>query len=111
VTIGDRGKSVTVWDAASLDAIATFRPVGGERTVAGLSGDGRTVAVFRFGADAAVELWDVATGRAFATLRPPSPSVAEVFTRAGEGLNKSGVLREARFWEVVRSLAPSAADR
>jgi hypothetical protein len=58
-------------------------------------------------------MWDVAAGRSFATLRPPSPVVAEVFTDDGEGLNKarflpSEAVHEGRFWEVVRSLAPAS---
>ncbi len=63
---------------------------------------------FKFGADPSAELWDVTSGRTFATLRPPSPPVAEVFAKGGAGLNKSKVQHDARFWEVVRSLAPTA---
>lgn len=109
ITIDSGHRVVTVWDAVSLEAVATLRA---EAVVAaGLSGDGKTVVTFRFGPEPFAELWDVASGRLFATLRPPSPIAAEVFAGEGKGLNKSKVDRGARFWEVVRSLAPTAAER
>jgi hypothetical protein len=112
VTIETGHKAVTVWDAATLEPVAIFRPQGSPRGFSvGLSGDGRTVVTFTFGADPSAELWDVAAARPFATLRPPSPAVAEVFDQGGQGLNKSNVQRDAGFWEVVRSLAPAGRER
>ena len=101
------GKAVTVWDATNLAPVATLRPSSTERVGAsGLSSDGRTVAMFRFGTQASVELYDVDSGRSFATLRLPSRSAAEVFNNDGKGLEKGNLQRDAHFWEVVRSLAP-----
>jgi RNA polymerase sigma factor (sigma-70 family) len=59
------------------------------------------------GADPAVEIWDASSGRCFATLRPPSPSVAEIFTEKGARLDKAKVERGAPFWNIVRSLSPA----
>jgi hypothetical protein len=110
VTIDAARMAVTVWDAVGLTAVGTLR-AGRAVEAAGLSGDGRTVVTFRFGADPSAELWDVTSGRVFATLRPPSPSIAEVFTEGGADLNRSKLQHDARFWEVVRSLAPAAGER
>jgi hypothetical protein len=107
VTIGDGGKSVTVWDASALTPVATLRISGGEGVAAGLSGDGKTVALFHFGGEASVELWDVPSARPFAMLRPPSPPIAEVFTENDKGLSQTLRERGTRFWQVVRSLSPS----
>jgi RNA polymerase sigma factor (sigma-70 family) len=113
VTIDLERKAATVWNAVSLDSVGTVQL---DRTApipaAGLSGDGSTVVTFRFDAAPMVELWDVATGRNFATLRPPSAVAADVFTPDLKGLHKAGLLgskaaRDTRFWEVVRSLAPA----
>lgn len=109
VTIDAGRKAVTVWDAGSLQAVATLRTEGG--VAAGLSYDGKTVVTFRFGADPSAELWDVTSGHPFATLRPPSPVAAEIFAAEGRGLNKSKVDRGTPFWEIVRSLAPTAGER
>jgi WD40 repeat protein len=109
LTIDAARTTVTVWDAARLVPVATIRPEGAEKFVeAGLSPDGRTVVTFRFGDDPSAQLWDVASGRPFASLRPPSVVAAEVFAEGGTSLNKSKVEHDARFWEVVRSLAPAA---
>src|SRR5262249_19219228 len=90
VTIDADRKAVTVWNAVSLTAVTTLHPAGAERVVeAGLSGDGKIVAMFRFGADPSAELWEVASGRTFATLRSPSPVVAEVLDEGGTRLNKA----------------------
>jgi WD40 repeat protein len=107
VTISTANKTITVWDAAQLTAVATLHPPGPDAPArVGLSGDGKTVVQFRVGPDPSVVLWDVASGRTFATLRPPSPAIVDVFTNAGAGLNKSSVQRGAPFWDVVQSLAP-----
>lgn len=112
VTISVERSKVTVWDASRLAAVSVLALGNSDRDIeAGLSGDGRTVAVFHFGANPSVQLWDVASGRRFATLRPPSPSVAEAFTEGGKHLDKARVAQDARFWEIVRSLAPAAASK
>jgi RNA polymerase sigma factor (sigma-70 family) len=118
VTIDSEHKVVTVWDAAGLTAVATLGPAGGDHVVesAGLSGDGLTAVMFRFKPAPSAELWDVASGRIFATLQLPSSAVAEVFAEGGKSLdhNKlqtSAGQRDTRFWEVVRSLAPTAGGR
>lgn len=102
-------EAVTVWDAVTLNAVATVRPAIGARGIAaGLSSDGKTVVTFRFGKEPSAELWDVTSGRVFATLSAPSQAVADAFADDGAKLNKAGLDREAPFWKVVRSLAPSA---
>ena len=104
--------SVTVRDAARLEPVAMLRPEGADRQIeAGLSGDGSTVATFRYGADVSAQLWDVASGRTFAILRLPSPSIAEVFTEGGKALNKATVAQDGHFRQVVRSLAPAATGK
>ena len=114
VTIDSEHKTVTVWDAVTLAAVATLRSADAERIVeAGLSGDGKTVVMFRYSPAPSAELCDVASGRTFATLRPPSSAVAEIFAEGGKPLNrdklqKSVGQRDTRFWEVVQSLAPTA---
>ena len=100
---------MTVWDATALTAVARLRLAeAGRVAAAGLSGDGRTVVTFRFGADPSAKLWDVASGRSFARPRSPSPAVAEIFAEGGTGLNKTRAARDAHFLEVVRSLPPTA---
>ena len=75
-----------------------------------------TVVMFRFRPAPSAELWEVASGRIFATLQLPSSAVAEVFAEGGKSLNHAGLQqfkgqRDTRFWEVVRSLAPTAGGR
>jgi RNA polymerase sigma factor (sigma-70 family) len=114
VTIESERKAVTVWDAVTLNAVATLHPHGVDRVVAaGLSGDGKTVVMFRFSPDPSAELYDVASGLNFATLRLPSSAVGDVFGEGGKQLNKDGLQkfagqRDTHFWEVVQSLAPTA---
>jgi hypothetical protein len=83
---------------------------------AGLSGDGMTVVMFRFRPGPSAELWDVSSGRPFATLRLPSSALAEVLAEGGQSLNRARLQqsvnqRDTRFWEVVQSLAPKAGER
>ncbi len=106
VTYERGGKAVTVWDTEKLTAVNTIVPPGDAGAAVGLSRDGKTVVRFLFGTEPTVELWDVASGRSFATLRLPSPAVAEAFTAQGKDLNKEYVHRDGRFWDFVRSLAP-----
>jgi WD40 repeat protein len=114
VTMESERKAVTVWDAATLNSVATLHPHGVDRAVAaGLSGDGKTVVMFRFSPDPSAELYDVTSGLAFATLRLPSSAVGDVFGEGGKQLNKVGLQkfagqRDTHFWEVVQSLAPTA---
>jgi hypothetical protein len=114
VTIESQRKAVTVWDAVTLNAVATLHPHGVDRVVAaGLSGDGKTVVMFRFSPDPSAELYDVTSGLNFATLRLPSSAVGDVFGEGGKQLNKDGLQkfagqRDTHFWEVVQSLAPTA---
>lgn len=111
-TMNTDGKVVTVWDATTLAPVAAVQsPSLGRVGASGLSGDGRTVVLFRFGTEASIELYDVGTGRTFATLRLPSRSAAEVFSEDGVGLNKGNLQPEAHFWEVVRSLAPGVEPK
>ena len=46
---------------------------------------------FRFSPDPSAELYDVASGLTFATLRLPSSAVGEVFGEGGKQLNKNGL--------------------
>ncbi|SIO66812.1 RNA polymerase sigma factor, sigma-70 family [Singulisphaera sp. GP187] len=115
VTLETERKTVTVWDAVSLKAIATLQLKGtkGQGVATGLSDDGKSVVTFDFGTDPSVELWDVASGQSFATLRPPSSAVASVFSEKGTNLNKNGLIlsntdRGTPFWGIVRDLAPRA---
>lgn len=111
-TIDATRTTVTVWDAARVEPIATLRDDGaGPADDAGLSGDGRLVIAFRVGGDPSVRLWDVASSSMFATLRPPSSAVAGIFADGGRTLNKPKIARDARIWEVARSLAPTAAPQ
>jgi RNA polymerase sigma factor (sigma-70 family) len=116
VTIDYQNKTVTVWDAAKLNAVGTIHATGIDRAVAaGLSGDGKTVVMFRSSPEPSAELWDVMSGRSFATLRLPSSTVAEVFTEGGTRLHRNSLQtsvgeRDTRFWDVVQSLAPTAGD-
>jgi WD40 repeat protein len=112
VTIDSARTAVTVWDAVTLATIATLRLQKAPSVLeAGISGDGKTVVTFTYGKEQAAELWDVASSRSFATLRPPSPVVREIFAEGGTQLNKPRVLPSksehiGRFWDVVQSLAP-----
>jgi WD40 repeat protein len=113
-TIDSELKAVTVWDAATLNPVGTIHATGPDRVGAvGLSGDGKTVVLFRSSPVPSTELWDVTSGRRFATLELPSSAVAGVFDAGGKGLHKNNLLksvgqRDTRFWDVVRSLAPTA---
>jgi RNA polymerase sigma factor (sigma-70 family) len=113
VTIDSGRKAVTVWDSATLKAVATLRLGDDDPVVeAGLSGDGNTVVIFRYSPAPSAELQDVASGRPFATLRPPSSALTEILDGDGKALNRARLQqsvgeRDTRFWEVVRSLAPT----
>jgi WD40 repeat protein len=118
VTIDSDHKVVTVWDAGTLAAVAILHTAGGDQVVesAGLTGDGMTVVMFRFRPGPSAELWDVASGQPFATLRLPSSALAEVLAEGGKSLNharlqQSKSQRDTRFWEVVQSLAPKSGER
>jgi WD40 repeat protein len=117
VTMDSERKAVTVWDAVTLTAVATLHPGATDRVVeVGLSGDGKTVVMFRLSPVPSAELSDAKSGRTFATLRPPSSALTEILTEDGKGLNKARLLpsagqRDTRFWEVVQSLAPTAGEQ
>ena len=114
VTIDSEHKTVTVWDAVTLAAVATLRSADSDRIVeAGLSGDGKTVVMFRYSPAPSAELCDVASGRTFAILRPPSSAVTEILAEGGKHLNRDKLQtsvgqRDTRFWAVVRALTPAA---
>ena len=110
LTISKDQATVTVWNATTLEPVRVIA-VARQADAAGLAANGRTVAVFWFGAEAAVELWDVTLGRSFATLRPPSPALAGVLIEEGNRLDDSSVKHNARFWEIADALAPSALGR
>jgi hypothetical protein len=68
--------------------------------------------MFRYDPAPSAELCDVASGRTFATLRPPSSAVTEILADGGKQLNREKLQkivsqRDTRFWEVVQSLAPT----
>jgi RNA polymerase sigma factor (sigma-70 family) len=108
VTINSERTAVSVWDGVTLEPIASLRSPGADRAMeAAVSGNGETVVTFHCGAEPSATLWDVASGRSFALLRPPSPSVAEIFADEGKSLIKSKVAdRDARFWKIAAALAP-----
>ena len=93
MTIDSDHKAVTVWDVGTLAAVATLHPAGGDPVVesAGLSEDGMTVVMFRFRPGPSAELWDVASGRPFATLRLPSSALEEVLAEGGKSLNRASL--------------------
>ena len=111
VSIDSGRTAATVWDALTLEPVAKLRIEKPPSALeAGLSNDGKTAVTFTFGKDQAAELWDVASGRSVAVLRPPSRAVMEAFTEAGTQLNKARLLPSASehigpFWDIVRSLA------
>jgi WD40 repeat protein len=111
MTIDSKSKIVTVWDASTHRAVATIRPSTPDESFdAALSGDGKTVVKIRYGAAAAAELWDVASGGNFATLRPPSAALTRIYSEGYAALVKSEIAgRDAAFWQVVQSLAPASA--
>jgi RNA polymerase sigma factor (sigma-70 family) len=117
VTMDADRKAVTVWDAVTLTAVATLHPTGIERVVeAGLSGDGKSVVMFRFSPAPSADVWDVTSGQSIATLRPPSSAVAEVFAEGGKRLNKDSLqkvagARDTSFWTIVQSLSATAGER
>ncbi len=117
VTIAVNSTAVTVWDTSTLEPVATLKPEKTIRRVAaGLSGDGAAVVTFTFGADEAIQIWDIAAGKSFATLKRPSSIVAEVFTDGGNDLNKPRLtpsvgVHEGRLWDTVRSLGPAGRER
>jgi RNA polymerase sigma factor (sigma-70 family) len=117
VTVDLERKAATVWDAGTLNAVGTIQL---DRTAplpaTGLSGDGNTVVAFRFGKEPSIELWNVAAGKSFATLRNPSSVVADAFSSDGDDLHKARLLeyksaRDGPFWAIVRSLAPAPAPQ
>ncbi|WP_406697332.1 hypothetical protein V5E97_00650 [Singulisphaera sp. Ch08] len=112
VSIDTNHKAITIWDAVSLTRVTTLRLKGEADRVdaAGLSGDGKTVVAFRFGEDPSAMLWDVASGQPFATLRAPSSAITNLFNEKGTDLNPPQAKRGTRFWEVVRSLAPTTGQ-
>jgi hypothetical protein len=72
--------------------------------------------MFRYSPAPSAELWDVASGRTFASLLTPSSAVAEILAEGGKWLNRARLQqsvgqRDTRFWEVVQSLAPTAGER
>jgi RNA polymerase sigma factor (sigma-70 family) len=117
VTMDSGRKAVTVWDSVTLAAVATLRSADPERIVeVGLSGDGNTVVMFRYSPVPSAEFSDVVSGRTYATLRPPSSALTELLDDGGKSLNRARLQksvgeRDTRFWEVVKSLAPTAGER
>ncbi len=110
LTFDLRDGAVSVWDTARLERVAHFRPAA-TASAAGLSDDGRIAATFHLGEDFSVELWDVTSGQMFATLRPPSPSVASIRNQDGREVDERKVDHGTRFWELARSLAPESPTR
>ena len=109
VTIDPDRRVVSLRDASTFKPIAALRTEGPRILGAALTEDGGTLVAF--GEGRTVELRDLATGRVFATLRPPS-AVTEVFGQDDRTIDRSKLERlGGRFWEVVRSLAPRRHDR
>jgi WD40 repeat protein len=112
VTIDAAGRSVTTWDATTLEPIGSFRSDEGPRLIgAGLSGDGKTLATV--GEDRSVTLRDVASKQPYATLRPPSGLVVRVFPDdpgARFWPDTPTLQLDPKFWESVRPLAPAKPE-
>ena len=101
-------KVVTVRDWTTLKDVATIRPAA-EVSGAVLAPGGQTVATFHLGDGATVELWDVRSARAFATLRPPSAALRGIMIEADTKLDREALgEHDGAFWDVVRTLSPSA---
>lgn len=108
VTLDLARQVISVRDWTSFKVVATLRPAA-EVSAGVLAPDGLTVAAFHLGDDATVELWDVRSGRAFATLRPPSAALREVMIEGDSKLDRDALIhRGAAFWDVIRTLAPAA---
>jgi hypothetical protein len=116
ITIDSARTASTVWDAATLKPLVKLQLKQAPPALeAGLSNDGKTAVTFTFGKDQAAELWDVATGRSFAVLRPPSRALADAFEDGGTQLYKARLLPSQSehigpFWEVVKALAPRESE-
>jgi WD40 repeat protein len=104
-TVGADGQSITVWDPATTKEVPKLKLATGSHrpSAVALTPDGKTLA--SFGDDRVVQLWNVDTGKRFATLEPPSPVVAILYTKDGQ-LDRSKVEIDAPFWKTVRNLAP-----
>jgi WD40 repeat protein len=104
--------TVTVWDGSTIKPVVKIRLENPPSVLeAGLSGDGKSAVTFTFGKEQAAELWDIATGKRYASLKPPSRAVADAFTEGGTQLDKPKLLpsqfeHRGPFWDVVNSLAP-----
>ncbi len=109
VTINPGLQALSVRDARTLQPIATSPSEGTNILGAALSEDGGTLV--SFGESRTIELFDLATNRKYATLRPPS-TVTEIFGQDGKAIDQSKLERlGGGFWEVVRALAPRGRDR
>jgi RNA polymerase sigma factor (sigma-70 family) len=100
-TIARDGRSANLWDMDTLRPLATF-PADSSRLIAScLSKDGKIL--ISIGDDRSALLWDVGSGKSFATLRPVSSLVARI-------VREDGMLDKAKlddgFWEMVHRLAP-----
>jgi RNA polymerase sigma factor (sigma-70 family) len=109
VTVDANGRSVTTWDAKTLERVAVFHPDGTARLIgAGVTADGKTLATIA--ADRSVTLWAMASNRPLATLYDPSPAAACCFAE-DVNLPAKPVLRlTSDFWKIVAPLVPTREE-
>jgi WD40 repeat protein len=110
VTVDAIGRSVTTWDAKTLERVAEFHPDGAARLIgAGLAADGKTLATIA--ADRSVTLWATSSHKPLATFYDPSPAAACCFAEE-VNLPAKPVLRlMSDFWKIVAPLVPSREQR
>ncbi len=103
VTIGKDNQSITVYDPDDLKPLATFKTSPHDIVSTAISQNGKIVATF--GGDRTIQLWDIASRKAFVTLEPPSAAVGAMYKEDGH-LDRNRFTDSWEFWRLVSSVMP-----
>jgi WD40 repeat protein len=107
-TIDVSGRTVTTWDARTLEQVTVFRPEGTLALLgACVTGDGKTLATIA--ADRSVTLWSAGSSKPLATFYEPSPVAAGCFAHDVELPKKPVLQLYGDFWKIVAPVMPAPA--
>jgi RNA polymerase sigma factor (sigma-70 family) len=107
-TIDVSGRTVTTWDARTLEQVMVFRPEGTPRLLgACVTGDGKTLATIAM--DRSVTLWSAGSSKPLATFYQPSPVAARCFADDVQLPKKPVLQLYGDFWKIVAPVLPAPA--
>jgi hypothetical protein len=103
ITISKDNQTITIYDPDNLKPLASFKSTPHDIVRTAVSQNGKTLATF--GEDRTIQLWDLASKKAFVTLEPPSAIAAAMFKENGR-LDLDRFTDSWEFWRLVSTVMP-----